>query len=122
MCGVQRRPSIDDRDDLWHWKVGKGKVMRWREGHHVTFPGDWLSTEEKRRQTCGNQPSVCTPRCAHAHVERTPVLRRRRILCLLFFDGAVIVHKRVSVLILRVEATLSALVSGAQIAGWVVCR
>ena len=116
MCGVERGPSIDDRDDLWHWEVGKGKVVGWREGHHVTFPSDRLSTEEKRRQTCSNEPLVCTPRCAHTDAEHTPVLRRRRrILCLRFFDGAVIVHKYKGVLILRIEVTLSALISGAQI-------
>lgn len=112
MCGVERRPSIDDRDNLWHCEVGKGKVVRRREGHHVAFPSDGLSTEEKRRQTCSNQPSLCIPGCAYTDVEHTPVLRRWRILCLLFFDGAVIVHKREGVLILRIEVTLSALISG----------
>lgn len=51
---------------------------------------------------------------------RTTVLVQGLILCLLFLDSAVVVHKDKGTLVLRITVALCSLVAGAQVTGWIV--
>ncbi len=42
MRRVKLRPGVDDRQNLCGGKIGKGEVVRGREGDHVAFACNWF--------------------------------------------------------------------------------
>lgn len=90
--------------------------MRGRKCNHIAFSCDNLCAKKPGGQSCNCQPL----RPLAVRALRTAILVQGLILCLLFLDSAVVVHKDQGALVLRVTVALRSLVAGAQVTGWIV--
>ena len=102
---VDARPGVDYGQDLARVEVGESDIVRGRESEDVALAGDGLSTEER---------------------SQTMVLGGwRRVFCLLFLDGAVVVDEDERLLVFWIRIALGSLITGTEVAlagPWSACR